>query len=208
MEFAVPEQAQDFERMRSHDAGSVQNGRTIPEAAAAAAFDLGQCCAVASAETANAEITGRTFMFKNILLPTDGSALSKKAIKAGVAFAKSEGARIVGFYSPEQFEILSYGEYFPPDLMSRAEWDKRAKKTAEKFLGVIEKEAKAAGVPYSGFHLASLAPWEAIAAAAKKKKCDLIFMASHARTGLAGLLLGSQAAKVASHSKIPVLIYR
>ena len=66
-------------------------------------------------------------MFKNILIPTDGSALSRKAIKAGVALARAVGARVTGFYSPEQYEILAYGEYFPPDLMSRAEWDNRSK---------------------------------------------------------------------------------
>jgi nucleotide-binding universal stress UspA family protein len=147
-------------------------------------------------------------MFKHILIPTDGSDLSRKAVKAGVAFAKSLGARVTGFYSPEQYEILAYGEYFPPDLVSRGEWDKRSKKTAEKFLAVIEKETKAAGVPYGAFFLASLTPWKAIVEAAKTKKCDLIFMASHGRTGLSGLLLGSQASKVLTHSKIPVLVYK
>jgi nucleotide-binding universal stress UspA family protein len=149
-----------------------------------------------------------SIMFKNILIPTDGSALSRKAIKAGVAFARSTGAAVTGFYSPEQYEILAYGEYFPPDLMSRAEWENRSRKTATRFLAVIEKEAKAAGVKYSGLYLDSLAPWEAIVEAAKKKKCDLIFMASHGRSGLSGMLLGSQAAKVLSHSKIPVLVYK
>ncbi len=147
-------------------------------------------------------------MFKNILLPTDGSALSKKAIKAGVALAQAVGAQVTGFYSPEQYEILAYGEYFPPDLMSRAEWDNRSKKTATRFLAAIEKEAQAAGVRYAGVFLDSISPWEAIVEAASKKKCDLIFMASHGRTGLSGLLLGSQAAKVLAHSKIPVLVYK
>lgn len=147
-------------------------------------------------------------MYKHILLPTDGSALSRKAVKAGIAFAKAIGARVTGFYSPEQYEVLSYGEYFPPDLMSRAEWDKRGRRTAEKFLAYIEKEAQARRVPYQGFYLASLAPWQAIVEAANKKKCDLIYMASHGRTGLTGLLLGSQAAKVLAHSKVPVLVYK
>lgn len=147
-------------------------------------------------------------MFKNILIPTDGSALSRKSMKAGVALAKAVGARVTGFYSPEQYAILAYGEYFPPDLMSRAEWDNRSEKTAVRFLAAIEKEAKAAGVKYSDLFLDSLAPWEAIVEAAKKKKCDLIFMASHGRTGLSGMLLGSQAAKVLAHSKIPVLVYK
>ena len=147
-------------------------------------------------------------MFKHILLPTDGSPLSRKAIRAGIAFAKSIGARVTGFYSPEQYEVLAYGEYFPPDLISRADWEKRSKKTADKLLAVIEKQAKSAGIRYQSFYLPSLTPWEAIVDAAKKKKCDLIFMASHGRTGLAGLLIGSQASKVLAHAKTPVLIYK
>jgi nucleotide-binding universal stress UspA family protein len=147
-------------------------------------------------------------MYRHILLPTDGSALSKKAVRAGIAFARRIGAKVTGFYSPEQYEVLTYGEYFPPDLMSRAEWERRSKRTAEKVLAYVQKEAKARGVRYSGFYLASLAPWQAIVDAAKKKKCDLIFMASHGRTGVAGLLLGSQASKVLAHSKVPVLIFK
>ncbi len=147
-------------------------------------------------------------MFKHILIPTDGSPLSKKAIKAGVALARATGARVTGFYSPERYEMLAYGEYFPPDLISRKQWEKRSLKTAAQFLAAIEKAATAADVRYGGMSLESTAPWEAIVEAAKKKKCDLIFMASHGRTGLSGLLLGSQAAKVLSHSRIPVLVYK
>ena len=147
-------------------------------------------------------------MYKHILLPTDGSPLSKKSVKAGVAFAKSQGAKVTAFFSPEQYEVLAYGEYFPPDLVSRAEWEKRSKKSAEKVLADVAKQAKAAGVSYQSYYKASLAPWQAIVDAAKKKKCDLIFMASHGRTGISGLLLGSQAAKVLAHSKVPVLVYK
>ena len=147
-------------------------------------------------------------MYKHILLPTDGSPLSRKAIKAGIKFAKSCGAKVTGFYSTEQYEVLAYGEYFPPNLISRKDWEKRGKQTAEKFLAEIEKQAKAAKVPYQGYYLASISPWEAIVDAAKRKKCDLIFMASHGRRGLTGLLLGSQASKVLAHSKVPVLIYK
>jgi nucleotide-binding universal stress UspA family protein len=147
-------------------------------------------------------------MYRHILLPTDGSALSRKAVRAGIAFARKIGARVTGFYSPEQYEVLAYGEYMPPDLISRAEWEKRNRRTAGKVLAYVEKEAKAKKVRYNGFHLASLAPWQAIVQAAKKKKCDLIFMASHGRTGVAGLLLGSQAAKVLAHSKVSVLVHK
>ncbi len=147
-------------------------------------------------------------MYRHILLPTDGSALLRKSVRAGIALAKKIGARVTGFYSPEQYEVLAYGEYFPPDVMSRAEWEKRGERTALKVLAHVEKEAKAKGVRYSGFYLPSLAPWQAIVQAAKRKKCDLIFMSSHGRTGVVGLLLGSQAAKVLSHSEVPVLVHK
>jgi nucleotide-binding universal stress UspA family protein len=147
-------------------------------------------------------------MFKKILLPTDGSELSKKAVKKGIEFAKSINAKVVGFFSPEDYRALMYSEYIPPSLMSQEEFEANAKKAAEKHLAFVEKAASAAGVPYEGFYLSSVAPWEAIIDAAKKKKCDAIFMASHGRTGLAGLVLGSQTNKVLTHSKVPVLVYR
>ena len=147
-------------------------------------------------------------MFKRILLPTDGSDLSKKAIKKGIDFAKSINAKVVGFFSPEDYRALMYSEYIPPSLLSQEEFETNTKKTAEKHLAVIEKAAKAAGVPFEGYYLSSIAPWEAIVEAAKKKRCDLIFMASHGRTGLGALVLGSQTTKVLTHSKVPVLVYR
>lgn len=147
-------------------------------------------------------------MFKKILVPTDNSPLSRKAVRAAMAFARAHKARVIGFYATERFEVLAYGEYLPPELVSAAEWDKRAKLGAAKVLAMVGKEARAAGVACETLHAAATSPWEGIVEAAKKKKCDLIFMASHGRAGLAGLLLGSQASKVLSHSKIPVLIYK
>jgi nucleotide-binding universal stress UspA family protein len=147
-------------------------------------------------------------MFKRILLPTDGSDLSKKAVKKGIEFAKSIGATVVGFFSPEDYRALMYSEYIPPSLLSQEEFEENARKAAEKNLAFVEKTAGAAGVKYEGFFLTSIAPWEAIIEAAKKKKCDCIFMASHGRTGLGALVLGSQTTKVLTHSKVPVLVYR
>jgi nucleotide-binding universal stress UspA family protein len=147
-------------------------------------------------------------MFKKILLPTDGSDLSRKAVKKGIEFAKSQDAAVVGFFSPEDYRALMYSEYIPPSLLSQKEFEANARKAAERHLAYVEKQANAAGVPYEGYFRSSIAPWEAIVDAAKKKKCDLIFMASHGRTGLAGLVLGSQTSKVLSHSKVPVVVYR
>jgi len=147
-------------------------------------------------------------MYKHILVPTDGSALSKKAVREGVKFARAVGAKITFFNSPAEYEVVLYGEYFPPDLMTQDEYDQRATRNAEKILGDAQKIAAAAGVAAQAVHESSRSPWEAIVAAAQRRKCDLIFMASHGRRGLAGVLLGSETAKVLTHSKIPVLVYR
>jgi nucleotide-binding universal stress UspA family protein len=147
-------------------------------------------------------------MFKHILIATDGSKLSRKAIVAGIRLAKLSGGKVTGFFSPEQYEVLMFGEYVPSNLLSREDWDERATKTAQKYLGEVEKLAASAGVPCKTAHDQSLAPWEAIVAAAKKHRCDLIVMASHGRSGLAAVVLGSQTTKVLTHTKIPVLVCR
>jgi nucleotide-binding universal stress UspA family protein len=147
-------------------------------------------------------------MFKKILLPTDGSNLSRKAVKKGVELASTLNARVVGFFSPEDYRVLMYSEYVPPSLLSQREFEENARKGAEKHLAFVEKTAAAAGVAYEGLYLTSVAPWEAIIEAARKKKCDLIALGSHGRSGLAGVLLGSQTVKVLTHSKIPVLVFR
>jgi len=147
-------------------------------------------------------------MYKKILLPTDGSPVSRKAVKQGVAFAKTVGAKVIGFFSPEDYRTLMYSEYVPASFLSQEEFDAQAKKAAEKQLSFVQKTAAAAGVPYEGMYLVSIAPWEAILEAAKKKKCDLIFMGSHGRKGLAAVVLGSQTTKVLTHAKVPVLVTR
>jgi nucleotide-binding universal stress UspA family protein len=147
-------------------------------------------------------------MYKRILIPTDGSAISRKAAKQGVAFAKAIGATVVGFFSPEDYRAIMYTEYMPATLLSQEEFEAQAKKAAEKQLATIEKAAQSAGVDFESYWTISVAPWEAIIDAARKKKCDLIFMGSHGRRGLAGLVLGSTTTKVLTHSKVPVMVTR
>jgi nucleotide-binding universal stress UspA family protein len=147
-------------------------------------------------------------MFKNILIPTDGSKLSLKAIKAGVTFAKSIKAQITGCYVVEPFQPYYVGDYIPPDMPTPKEFERHAREVGEKCLAQIEAAASAAGLKYRGAVTMSDTPYAGIIAAARKGKCDLIFMASHGRRGLAGMLLGSETNKVLTHSKIPVLVYR
>lgn len=147
-------------------------------------------------------------MFKNILIPTDGSTLSKKAVSNGVKFAKETGAKVTGFFAAPPYNPVIYEDFVPANYMSPQQHAEANKKLAAKYLAPIEKACAEAGVPYQGVHTASEYPADAIIETAKAKKCDLIFMASHGRRGLAGVLLGSETAKVLTHSKIPVLVYR
>ncbi len=147
-------------------------------------------------------------MFKNILIPTDGSKLSAKAVKSGVAFARSIKARVTGCYVVEPFQPYYFGDYIPPDMPTPKEFERHARDAGEKYLERIETAARTAGLKYSGSVLMADTPYAGIINAARKGKCDLIFMASHGRSGLSGVLLGSETHKVLTHSKIPVLVYR
>jgi nucleotide-binding universal stress UspA family protein len=147
-------------------------------------------------------------MYKHLLVPTDGSSLSARAIREAVAFARSTGARITGFYSAPDYSVQVYGDFVPADFITPQEFAAQTRRTAEQYLSVIQKAADAAGVRCKTTHAVSDTPWKAIIKAAHANKCDLIFMASHGRRGLAGLLLGSETSKVLTHSKIPVLVHR
>jgi nucleotide-binding universal stress UspA family protein len=147
-------------------------------------------------------------MYRRILIPTDGSRVSRNAAKQGIALAKRLRATVVGFFCAEDYRKVVYSELVPPIIISEREFQALSKQTAAKRLGFIADKAKAAGVRFEGYYDTGLTPWEAIIAAAKKQKCDLICIGSHGRSGLAGVILGSQAAKVLTHSKLPVLVIR
>jgi nucleotide-binding universal stress UspA family protein len=148
-------------------------------------------------------------MFKHILVSTDGSKLSGKAIATAVRLAAATGAKLTGAYVIAPFTPPIYGEaaiYVP--AVSPKRYKELAGREARKALAAIEIEARTAGVEYRGASLTAGTPWEGILRTARGGKCDLIVMASHGRRGLAGLLLGSETTKVLTHSKIPVLVCR
>jgi len=147
-------------------------------------------------------------MFKHILIPTDGTDFSNTALNAGVQFAKEIGAKVTGFYCAQEYRIPPFGEYMPPDLMSPEEFRANEELRAKKILAVVDDAAKTAGVVCDTLSEVNFSPWAAIVKAAESKGCDLIFMASHGRRGIASILLGSETNRVLTHTKIPVLVYR
>ena len=148
-------------------------------------------------------------MYKHILVSTDGSKLSKKAVRTAAALAKEVGARLTGVFVVPPYTPPMYSEaVIYTQMMSPARYREAVKREAKKALAVVEIESQAAGVQSNSAMLTSVNPWEGIIRTAKSRKCDLIVMASHGRRGLAALVLGSETTKVLSHSKIPVLVCR
>jgi nucleotide-binding universal stress UspA family protein len=145
-------------------------------------------------------------MYKHILIPTDGSDLSERAIKQGIAFARSVGAKVTGLTASAPFHVFALDPVMVTDTADQYEKDCAAR--AEKYLGVIRDAAKAAGVSCETVHVLAEHPYNVIISTASSRGCDLIFMASHGRKGMSALVLGSETTKVLTHSKIPVLVYR
>ena len=148
-------------------------------------------------------------MFKHILLPTDGSKLSNRAVRLGITFAKEVGARITTIHAVPEFRmVVEEGLVSPAAAELKKRFEAESLEHARKMLARIEKAAQEAGVECESVTVVSDYPYQVIIDTAKKKKCDLILMASHGRRGITGLLLGSETAKVLTHSKIPVLVVR
>ena len=145
-------------------------------------------------------------MFKQILLPTDGSELSERAALAGISFAKEIGAQVVAVTVLPEFHTMTLNSVMIED--TKDQYDADMAQLGERYLAFISDAARSAGVPCATVKLTSDDPYEAILAAAKERKCDLIIMASHGRKGIKGVLLGSETQKVLVHSDIPVLVYR
>ncbi len=147
-------------------------------------------------------------MFKHILVPTDGSPLSMETVKRAVSFSSEAGARITFFYAKPEYPVAFYGEGALIDPTTPEMFAEMAEQQAQEIIANCEEIAKAANVPCGHRTSTSDIPYEAIIEAAGSTGCDLIFMASHGRRGISGLLLGSETQKVLTHSKIPVLVYR
>ncbi len=144
-------------------------------------------------------------MFKNILVPTDGTELSAKAIDGAVQMARQLGAKVVGVTVVEPYSYSSLSEYRPESF---EDYEARMEKVARERLEKLENAAKAANVAVETVVAKSFSPYEAIIETAKERGCDVIFMASHGRRGLNAILLGSETQKVLTHSSIPVMVFR
>jgi nucleotide-binding universal stress UspA family protein len=145
-------------------------------------------------------------MYQHILLPTDGSELSKAAIREGVSLARALGAKVTVITVTEPFHAVSLDAAMIADT-PEAHVERMAA-IAGRYLDDAKKNAAAAGVPCETIHVEHDHPYKAIIDTAENRNCDAIFMASHGRRGLSAIVLGSETLKVLTHGITPVIVYR
>lgn len=144
-------------------------------------------------------------MYRNILVPTDGSDITAKAVQTALTLAKTLGAKLTAISVKEPFPYSAISEMQP--VPPQEFYDAQERIAAERVKAVMTAAA-AAGVACSGATVEALHPWEAILDQAKQQACDLIVMASHGRRGMAALLIGSETSRVLTHSPLPVLVVK
>lgn len=144
-------------------------------------------------------------MYKRILVPTDGSEITQKAVTTALSMARAFGASVfaIAVREPFPYSAISEMQPTPPQEFFDAQ-----ERIANQRLSAVADAARAAGVQASTESVEAGHPWEAIIDAAKRNDCDLIVMASHGRRGVSALLLGSETQKVLTHTSTPVLVVR
>lgn len=145
-------------------------------------------------------------MFTSILFPTDGSPLSDQAAKTAIAFAQLNNAKLVAVsvVQPFPFSPMADGGI----VLDASLYEEQMNTSARQALEKIGEAARAANVPFEGVLALSPSPYEEIVNTAQSHQCDIILMASHGRTGLNKLFVGSETQKVLAHTHLPVMVLR
>jgi nucleotide-binding universal stress UspA family protein len=147
-------------------------------------------------------------VYKHILIPTDGSETAAKAVDAGIDFAREAHARVTLFTAVPEYQPPGEGEIMTRRLVSLAEHERLSREKAERVVAAAIERARAAGVECDMDFAQSDRPHEAILEAARRNGCDAIFMATHARKGLAALWHGSQTTAVLRNAPVPMMVFR
>jgi nucleotide-binding universal stress UspA family protein len=142
-------------------------------------------------------------MYTRILVPTDGSEITAKAVQSAVQLARLSGAALSTLSVKEPFPYSAISEMQP--VPPQEYYDAQERLATGRVQAVLDA-ARAAGITADGATVEALHPWEAILEHARERGCDLIVMASHGRRGVAALLIGSETQKVLTHSTLPVLV--
>ena len=144
-------------------------------------------------------------MIKHLLVPVDGSDVSKKSLKKVAELAKAEGAAVTLVYVSDSLPPMVYSD----STLGYGVTQKDHQKACDAYAKDVFKKATTlmgASIKAKTLHISNSNLSEGILDGAKKSKADVIVMASHKRTGIKGILLGSETHEVIVHSKLPVLV--
>jgi len=147
-------------------------------------------------------------MYKRILVATDGSTLSKKAVASAIDLAALSGAELVAIKITPRYPQSYFEGSLPLSASEVTKIEKQWTEAAQKVVDGVAKAAASKGVTVKSVVVKSDIVSDALIAAAKKYKVDLIVMASHGRRGIKRLLLGSETQQVLTHANVPVLVLR
>ena len=147
-------------------------------------------------------------MYKRILVATDGSKLSEKAVEHGLKLADLTGAELVAVKVVPRYPQTYFEGGVALAAVEVAKIEKQWNDEALEAVNAVKAAGQLHNVKVKATTVKSDLIAEALIAAAKRHKCDLIVMASHGRRGLKRLLLGSETQQVLTHSHIPVLVLR
>ena len=143
-------------------------------------------------------------MYNHVLIATDGSSLSGRAVDHGVELAKALGAAVSLLTVSERFHVFALDAEQVEETAST--FREHMREEAIKTLSQASEVARSAGIEATQIHLEDDEPYQAIIRTAEGRRCDLIVMASHGRSGVSAVLLGSVTSKVLTHTKTPVLV--
>ena len=147
-------------------------------------------------------------MFRRILVSTDGSTRSSRAVRSAASLARCCGSSLTIFYAIPVYQIPYYAEgmsfAWPSELLYVKGTDQEAARLLRKARALAAKQGVAATTTQA--RAGDVA--QAIVNAAARARADLIVMASHGRRGVNKVLLGSETQKVLARTKTPVLIMR
>ncbi len=147
-------------------------------------------------------------MYKRILVATDGSALSKKAVRSAIGLATALDASMVALYVVPRYPVSYFEGGITISMQDIARTEKQWSDKGQAVVDAVQLDAQAVGVKVKAVVTQSDLVAESIMSAAKKYKCDLVVMASHGRKGIKRVLLGSETQHVLTHSTVPVLVLR
>ncbi|MRD47891.1 universal stress protein [Caenimonas koreensis] len=147
-------------------------------------------------------------MYTRILVTTDGSTLSKKAVRSAIELASATGAELIALHVVPRYPVSYFEGSISMNPEELASTEKRWAEKGQAIVDAVVTQARSAGVTAKGVITKSDLVAESIVGAAKKYKCDLVMMASHGRKGIKRLLLGSETQHVLTHCTIPVLVLR